>query len=122
MNKLFREARAGLKKSIDEQTAGLKQFGSQIEDLSDGTVSVTIAEQGDLSDIYAALETLAVRTRSQEAVRTRKFGEQAASDGVWKTLDKLATEVGALLLSWKIGADGDDREKGQPDIATVAAI
>jgi chromosome segregation protein len=37
-----------------------------------------------------------------------------------RTLDKLTTEVGALL-SWKIGADSDDK-KGRPDFATVAAI
>ena len=121
LSKLFREARATLKKSIEDQTASLKQFALRIEELSDGSISVTIAEDGDLSDIYTALETLAVRTRSQDAARTRKFTEYAASDGVWKTLDKLATEVGALL-SWKLGADGDEKKKGQPNIATVAVI
>ena len=84
-------------------------------------LSVTFAEQADLSDIYTALETIAVRTRSQGTARIRKFTEHVASDGVWKTPDKLATEVGALL-SWKFGADGDDKKKGQPNIATIAAI
>jgi type III restriction enzyme len=121
LNKAYRDARATLKKSIDDQTVSLKKFATSIEELSGGTISVSVAEEGDLSDIHSALESLAVRTRSQEAVRTRKFGEQLAADGVWKTLDKLATEVGALL-SWKIGADGDDKKKGQPNIATVANI
>jgi type III restriction enzyme len=121
LNKVFRDARAALKKSIEDQTASLKRFASSIEEISDGSISVTIAEEGDLSDIHAALEAIAVRTRSQEAARTRKFSERAGSDGVWKTLDKLASEVGALL-SWKIGADAVDKKKGQPDIGTIAAI
>jgi chromosome segregation protein len=121
LNKQFRTARADLKRSMENQTTGLTKFAQRIEELSDGSISVAIAEEGDLSDIYSALTLLAVRTRSQDIVRSRKFSEQIASDGLWKTLDKLTTEVGALL-SWKTGADGDDKKKGRPDFGTAAAI
>lgn len=121
LNKQFRAARSALKNSIERQVVGLREFGARLEELSDGSVSVSIAEEGDSSDIFAALETLAVRTRSQEATRVRKFTERAGRDGVWKALDKLVTETGALL-SWRIGAGADDNKKSQPDISVVSSI
>jgi chromosome segregation protein len=121
LNKQFRLARGKLKTSVNNQVVSLKDFATKIEELSDGTVSVSIEEEGDLSEVHGALETLAVQTRSQESTRTRKFSEHVSQDGVWKTLDKLATEVSALL-SWKIGAEADDHKKGQPDITSVAKI
>ncbi|OSJ30461.1 hypothetical protein BSZ19_24995 [Bradyrhizobium japonicum] len=81
LNKRYREARAALKKSVDDQAQGLKGWASQIEQLSSGSVSVAVADDGDLSDIYAAFDTLAVRTHSQEGARNKKLGERITLDG-----------------------------------------
>ncbi len=121
LNKKFGAARTKLKKTVTDQIVSLKEFATRIEELSDGSVSVVIQEEGDLSEIHAALETLAAQTRSVTNNRNRAFGLQAAQDGVWKTLDRLATEVSALL-SWKIGAEGDDKKKGEPDISSVSTV
>ncbi|WP_376707605.1 TrlF family AAA-like ATPase [Bradyrhizobium glycinis] len=120
LNKRYRDARTALRKSVEDQAEGYKKWASQIEDLSGGSVSIDIDEDGDLSDIYVALDTLAVRTYSQEAARNKKLNERISADGAWNTLDKLSSEVGSLL-GWKLGADGE-KAKGVPDYSTVSSI
>ena len=69
-----------MKKLTAQQLERLREWGARIEDHSDKTIVVRIEESGDLGEIHNALEILAARTRSVEAVRVRKFEELQARD------------------------------------------
>ncbi len=112
------EARASMKKLTAQQLERLREWGARIEDHSDKTIVVKIEESGDLSEIHNALEILAARTRSVEAVRVRKFDELQARDGAWKVLDNAIGET-AQVLRWKL--NGSDA-KTVPRYSTVASL
>lgn len=118
----FRATRQQLKQAVGDQVRRVRQWATEIETLSDSTISVLIEDEGDRRKIHEALETLAVRTRSQETTRIRNFANLAASlEGNWTVLDRLLSEVGALLR-WKIGTGDTGEDKSPPKIATLSSV
>ena len=111
-------ARSSLKALVAAQLERLREWGARIEDHSDQTIVVKIDESGDLSEVHNALEVLAARTRSVEAVRVRKFDELQARDAAWKVLDNAISET-AQVLRWKL--NGSDA-KAIPQYTTVANL
>lgn len=99
--------RAALKTAVKDQTEQLRTFGAQIEEQSDNTILVRVDDIGDLTEVYTALEILATRTRSHEAVRIRKFEELSSRSDAWKVLDNIVSEA-ARAVFWRIsGADAE---------------
>lgn len=107
----YRKARDDFKDLVAQQIEKLKEWGARIEEISDNTIAVELEETGDLSEVHEALAIMAARTRSQEAVRVRKFSEASAGGGPWKVLDSVISEINQLL-KWKLsGADQERRPK-----------
>ena len=115
----IRKARDDLKALVESHVEAAKRWGARIEQLSDKIVEVDLQDSGDLSEVNEAIDTLAQKTRSQEAIRHRRFSELAAREGAWAVLDRVASEV-SNLLRWKIEGGTDSRTR--PSIETAATI
>lgn len=115
----YRKSREQLKNLVAIQVAAVREWTKKIEGLSENSVEVELREDGDLSEIFEALDAVAQRTRSQESVRIRKFSELSQKEGAWKALDKIASEL-LNLLQWKI--EGEEDPKKIPLIDSTASI
>ena len=115
----IRKARDELKTVVESHVEAAKRWSARIEELSDKIVEVDLRESGNLSEINDALDILAHKTRSQEAIRHRRFADLASKEGSWVALDKIASEV-SNLLKWKI--DGGTDDKSMPSIQTTSTI
>jgi chromosome segregation protein len=115
----IRVARDELKTLIESHVESAKRWSARIEELSDKIVEVDLRESGNLSEINDALDLLAQKTRSQEAIRHRRFADLAAREGAWAALNKIASEV-SNLLKWKI--EGGTDLKSRPSIEATSTI
>jgi chromosome segregation protein len=115
----IRESRDELKALVESHVEAAKRWSARIEELSDKIVEVELRESGNLSEINDAIDILAQKTRSQEAIRHRRFAELAAREGAWIALDRIASEV-SNLLRWKI--EGGTDVKSRPSIETPSTI
>lgn len=84
-----------------EQTAA---WAEQIQTLSNGRIQADLNVDGDWSEIRDALDTVAVKTGSQEGNRQRQIGESIAASSPWEYLDAVRSECLSVLHYKQIGS------------------
>ena len=119
LSKNFTESVSRLKVAVKDRSERTKQWAQEIESLSSSKIKATVYEDGDVTEIFNAIDTVSSKTGSQEARRNRKIGEQVNKSSVWDLIDRLRTNCTQIFYWSQIGSSVGDEPQDYSDLMGV---
>lgn len=90
-----------LKIASEVRSEKVSEWAKKIENLSAGKIKVEVSKDGDISDVYEALDLITAKTGSQEPIRQREVNNYIKNSSVWDLIYKLHADCTSILY-WSV--------------------
>lgn len=108
-----------LKVAVSLQAERTKEWADQIETLSGKRIEAHLNVDSNWTEIHDAVDTVAAKAGSQEAIRHRNVEEYIENQGVWQFLDALRADC-LSALRWKLVSSSGAGDKPVCDAIACA--
>jgi type III restriction enzyme len=108
-----------LKIACSELERKTQEWATEIQQLSSGKIRATVVEVGNISSIRDAIDTIATKTGSQEATRSRSLIEAIAGISAESVARLLLNDCLLIIFCKKIGAASGE---SAPECATLFSL
>lgn len=113
------ESVSRLKDAVKHRSERTKQWAQEIESLSSSKIKATVYEDGDVTEIFNAIDTVSSKTGSQEVRRNREIREQVQKSSVWDLIDRLRTDCTQIFYWSQLGSSVGDKPRDYSDLMGV---
>ena len=115
----YTESVSELKTAVQERSERTKQWAQEIEALSSAKIKAIVNEDGDISEIFDAMDIVSSKTGSQEAKRNREVDEKVRDSSIWEVISRLRSDCTQVFYWTQLGSSIGEEPPAYEDLISV---